>query len=115
MTVAVNFAQLRECWLSPDGEVRGCWPNHEGEAYDILREIGKYEDFNRRSDEMEVAYAYEYLESLGWIRLHAPTQKWICEKRPTARQRKVIKEWCFDNSVKFDDALSIHYDGYEAL
>jgi hypothetical protein len=111
MNADIDFRQLRQCWLSPGGEIRECWPNHESEAFDILKEIGKYEDFHRSESE----YGYEYLESLGWIRLHAPTQTWICEKRPTARQRKVIKEWCFDNSVRFDDALSIQHDGYEAL
>jgi hypothetical protein len=112
-----NLRQLRQCWLSPTGEIRGLFLNHESEAFEILKELGKYKYFFRQKLDRKnrFHYAYEYLETLGWIRLHAAKQKWILMKRPTFLQRKVIKDWCMYNNVTYDKSVEIQYDGYQAL
>jgi hypothetical protein len=108
---------LRNAWLSPQGEIvtdaedfdPRAWHedlaacivrdregiSHAGEVYWHLRQKG-------------FDYTYEYLESIGWVRLcgrGGTFLKWIIPNRLTARQREVIECWCAANGKMWSDTV----------
>lgn len=111
---------LKNAWLSPDGKLvtdapdfypGGAW--HEQLAGIILRDLKglrvTYEAHELARKDTPFAYTYEYLESLGWIRLcgwHS-ILKWVipCGTKLTHRQKRVVREWCEVNGTVMEKAL----------
>lgn len=102
---------LKNAWLSPDGQVISDWEGfdssyggwHETLGGFILKSLGlelpQYFDYN-----------YEYLESLGYIRLcgwHDVVLKWVipCEVVLTDAQKRVIWQWCEINDKQWHQVL----------
>lgn len=113
---------LKNAWLSPRGELitdapgfcsSGAW--HEALAGYILMDIQglrtTYEAHEFARKDTPYAYTYEYLESLGWIRLcgWGSIIKWVLpeDMRLTRQQRGVIEEWCAANNVPWEKAFSL--------
>ncbi len=110
---------LKNAWLSPRGEIitdhPGFYPGHawhEGLAACIVMDLQglrtPYEATEFATKGTPHTYIYEYLESIGWIRLCGwgeSTRKWIVSGRMTPAQRRVIKNWCLENDVAWDQAV----------
>jgi hypothetical protein len=113
---------LRNAWLSPTGEVvtdaphfypgSGGW--HENLAGCILRDLlalrTDYEAHELARRDTPFAYTYEYLESLGWVRLcgwGTAVLKWVipCGTKLTRAQGLVIDAWCDANGLEVVKAL----------
>jgi len=112
----MNLSKLKNAWLSPSGKIvidhpdfdtTGAW--HDNLARCIIKDMKKLDHVCLADDWVDensnCGYCYEYLESIGWIRLHSfsgmePTW-WILEDiTPTKKQEKVIVDWCNANNKK---------------
>ena len=113
---------LQLAWLSPDGAIVTDADDFDGHAWHddlakcIIRDLEglahkcDYEDFIDGLD--NITYAYEYLESIGWIRLARKVlrSQWImpCPSPTLTRQQKdVVLRWCIANNVKWLDAFDV--------
>lgn len=121
----MDLRGLRNAWLSPSGDLivdhedfdpASAW--HEDLARCIVRDLQGlrtlYEatDYVRRDSPH--AYVYEYLESLGWIRLRAwPGELRVRWVLPTPlvpqSQRAIIESWCEANNTTWDEAVDIQF------
>jgi hypothetical protein len=113
---------LTKCWLSPKGEIivgasdSDNIASHEQLALSILRNMrggdedrwGTYEWVRNCS---EFLYAYEYLETLGYIRLHGFNDvlraRWIITQKMSFIQKQKIKLWCIVNKLSWDTAVKL--------
>jgi hypothetical protein len=111
---------LKNAWLSPTGEVvteapgfypGGAW--HEDLAGCILRDLlslrTTYEAHELARKDTPFAYTYEYLESLGWVRLcgWGRSPKWVVPSGGalTHRQRREIRDWLTVNGLAWEKAV----------
>lgn len=114
---------LKNAWLSPEGEVitdapdfypgGGGW--HEGLAGCIVMKLRglrtTYEAHEFAREGTPHAYTYEYLESIGWVRLcgWGVILKWVlpCGTVLTGSQKTVIEKWCSENGVDWGKTFDV--------
>ncbi len=114
---------LKNAWLNPKGEVITDAPGfyagnawHEGLAGYIVMDLQRLrtpqEAHEFATKDTPHAYTYQYLESIGWIRLCGWGKlilKWVlpCETVLTTEQKAVIARWCSENNVAWDKAFDV--------
>lgn len=96
-------------WLSPKGEfyTMNGHSGHERVAYDIIDGLGINEEYEKWEENNNYSYGYEYLEFLGWIRLHGYTEPlWILyDITPTFVQKQKIKQWLKFRGLSWDKGV----------
>lgn len=112
---------LKNAWVTPYGEYVTTHPNfyddgaawHNQLANKIVSDEFNSKDFFELSDTIKshgFDYAYEYLESKGWIRLHGfggITPKFVkIKNKLTKEQESAIVDWCIENNIKYDDCFT---------
>lgn len=110
---------LTFAWVSPSGRVISTDDeldmanSHNELAQCILRDMWKLstkeEAWTRCHLDTNEGYPYEVLEARGWIRLHGwANPKFIIpyDRIITKRQEETILDWCIENNIKYDDAIS---------
>lgn len=119
-----DLFKLADCWLSPKGEVivgdedEILHAYHENLAECIIREMKGFETTSdARMWFLETqggnAYAYDWLEQQGWIRLHgfreSDRARWITfqDQKLTFHQKQKIRQWCKVNNKTWDEAVQV--------
>lgn len=115
----MDLKGLKFAWLSPTGRIitndEECYDyNHNELAACILRDLWKLPSKQIAWEKVHVdminVYCFEVLENKGWIRLHGWSKpKFIIpyNKTITKKQEETIIEWCIENNILFDDAISL--------
>lgn len=118
----IKLKGLREAWLSPSGklvvsdkEVADPFAWHLDIGCAIVRDL---QGLKTSADGWEYATisqpfetTVDYLESIGWIRLHQAYGigcRWIKKdftKRLPKRQENVIVDWCNANNIEYEKAF----------
>jgi hypothetical protein len=109
----MDLKNLKQCWLSPTGEIfTGIVDNfcfHENQAIEILQAIFKLKEKYEVYDKIDLykETASSKIEKLGWIRLHQNFygHKWLITSKITVEQKKIINNWCIENNYNFENSI----------
>lgn len=119
-----DLFNLSNCWLSPEGKVIvgddefDGTAFHENLGYCIIRDLQNFKSKEETTKWFFTyfggGYASEWLEDLGYVKLHgfrveSIEAKWItlADRRLTFQQKQKIRNWCRANGRTWDDAVVV--------